>query len=465
MYIFKLIVAALWFFVAAGTSFSQSLPASEIKVGVGETVITPSIGMPMAGYFRYGVSDGIHDDLHTRSIIIQDKDDKVLLMSVAVVSIPKSVFNGIRQGVKAATGIPEGNIIISATHTHSGPAIADTPDSAYTKLLIEKSVESAVIAWKSRVPGKIGAGIVPVFDVGRNDRRLDYGGVDPDSEAGILRIEQSDGKLIGVAFFYGCHPSAMSKFNLKFTEDWPYFAIRDIKRKVGNDVMVAYFQSAQGDVKLGGYTAELSAVGADIPTRTFEFAEKKAGILADVILEGLAKVETTVSTNVEAVEDTVNLPAREGYRLTTDQAAKELEQAKTNLDNATKNADNIGKRMLDKYKVEVFLAGLRLDTAKMVSAPDWPKEFPILQQVIRFGDMAIVSFPCEVFTEISVQVKQKSPFKQTFVAGLSSPIDSYLPTSEEFKEDRYADITSLFSPDAGQVLIDSSIKLMEKLKK
>ena len=44
-------------------------------------------------------------------------------------------------------------------------------------------------------------------------------------------------------------------------------------------------------------------------------------------------------------------------------------------------------------------------------------------------------------------------------------MEGYLPTAEEFKEDRYADIISQFSPGAEQFLIDSSIELMEKLKK
>ncbi len=149
------------------------------------------------------------------------------------------------------------------------------PDDPYTKTLIDRSIESAVTAWKNRIPGKIGTGITTVFELGRNDRRMQYGGMHPDPTVGIIKIENAKGKLLGVAFNFGCHPSTLDLHSYKFTEDWPYFSIEGIKQKYGNNVWAAYFQSAQGDVKVG-YSAELSAIGAAIPLRTFEYAEKRA---------------------------------------------------------------------------------------------------------------------------------------------------------------------------------------------
>ena len=83
-----------------------------------------------------------------------------------------------------------------------------------------------------------------------------------------------------------------------------------------------------------------------------------------------------------------------------------------------------------------------------------------IQQAVRIGDTVIVTFPGEVFTEIGLKVKQRSPLENTFIFGLAGAFDNYLPTAEEFKEEGYAALISPYSPNAEQVLIDSSLELI-----
>ena len=85
---------------------------------------------------------------------------------------------------------------------------------------------------------------------------MEYGGLHPDPEVGILKVEDEKGRLIGIIFNYGYYPLTLDLHNTEYTEDWPYYSITGIKEKVGDNVWVAYFQSAQGNVKVG-YIAEL----------------------------------------------------------------------------------------------------------------------------------------------------------------------------------------------------------------
>ncbi len=93
-----------------------------VKVGLGDTIITPPIGMAMAGYARTKPSDGVHDDLHARSLVVEgDNGESTVLMTLGVIYVSRSYFDRIREGINKSTGIPVKNIIISCTHTHSGP--------------------------------------------------------------------------------------------------------------------------------------------------------------------------------------------------------------------------------------------------------------------------------------------------------------------------------------------------------
>ena len=127
-YFFVYGAAAVLFLVFCGLGFSAPQAAGaksgEVKVGVGETIITAPIGTAMAGYARTKPSDGVHDELHARSLVIEGADGTtVVFMTLAIVNISRNLFDQIRNGVNKETGIPVENIMLSCTHTHSGPEV------------------------------------------------------------------------------------------------------------------------------------------------------------------------------------------------------------------------------------------------------------------------------------------------------------------------------------------------------
>jgi neutral ceramidase len=447
---------------AAGPSGAAGGSKVSAKVGVGEEIITPPIGVPMAGYMRTGVSTGVHDDLHVRSLVIEGADGTpVVMMTLSIINLDAKFTDRIRAKINAETGIPEENILISCTHTHSGPDVGRAGED-YIGFLIDQAAKSAVEAWKSRVPGRVGTGGVEVLELGRNDRRLEYGGLHPDPEVGLIKVEDATGKLLGIAFNYGCHPSTLDLHNREFTEDWPYYAIRHIKQALGENVWAAYFQSAQGDIKVG-YTAELSAVGAAMPIRNFWYAEVKGKQMAGAVAAAVPLIATSANPEVRVVSGTTDLPFRETYPMTAKEAEAWSGAARQNLKKAEVRAADIGKRVLDKYKVDVFLSGLALDCARWVEAHPKPAPIRARQFAARLGDAVFVTFPCEVFSEIGLKVKQGSPFKKTFVFGVAGGLGGYIPTAAEYKEGGYAVTMTHFSPRCEDVLIGASLELIKKV--
>jgi len=446
--------------ILMGPISCRRIASEGIMVGVGEEIITPPIGTPMAGYRRTDVSKGVHDDLYARSLILDRKDGQpILMMSLGIINLDYSYMDRIRNMINERTGIPKENIIISCTHTHSGPQISA---GEYLEFLIERSVASALKAWENRVPGKIGTGSTVSLEVGRNDRRLEYGGLHPDPEVGIIKIENTKGKLLGLAFNYGCHPSALDLHNLEFTEDWPHYAIQKIKSEIGQNVWVAYFQSAQGDIKVG-YSAELSAVGAEMPIRNFWWAEIKGKQMAEAVLKVLPDIITSNQHEIKVASDFFEFPLRESFPLSVKEAEMQLKMAQTKLAEMEKKAESIGKRVLDNYKVEVFLAELALNTARWVEKNPNPAPVPYYQQAVRIGDAIFVTFPCEVFSEIGLKVKKKSPLEKTFIIGLAGGRGGYIPTAEEYLEGGYAAVMTIYSPKCEEALINSSLNLISRV--
>lgn len=457
----------------------KSSKAPAMKVGVGETVITPSEPTKMRGFARSQVSTGVHDDLHARSLVIEDgAGSSVVLMTVALCGLTEDYLAKIREGITAKTGIPGDHIIVSCTHTHSGPNVGSSHDTInkeevdasmaspkYRAFLIDQCIASAVDAWEKRQPGKIGIASTQVLELGRNRRRLLYGGLHPDPEVAVIKVEAADGTLLGVAFNYGCHPSGIDWHNTLFTEDWPYYAIQGIKKSVGENVWVAFYQSAEGDISVG-YNAELSAVGVDMPVRTYEYVEHKGNQMARAVLEALPGIATSGDQDVAVTSDRFDYPLRTDYPVTVEEAEKDLAIVRKKLAEIEKNPALLNTRLHDSALVEQFQASQRLAIAKRYfSGEERPATRSLEQLAVRIGDAAFVTFPGELFSEIGLGIKTRSPLEKTYVIGLTCGPGGYLPSAKEFLEGDYEVNGSAYCPDTEGVCIESSLSLIGKVAK
>ncbi len=75
----------------------------------------------------------------------------------------------------------------------------------------------------------------------------------------------------------------------------------------------------------------------------------------------------------------------------------------------------------------------RIYFARVQSLLEGPDEISVPLQAIRIGDLAIAAIPFEVFTEIGLEIKQKSPFADTFTIELANDSRGYLPTPSQHK--------------------------------
>src|ERR1035438_9353041 len=147
------------------------------SLGVAEIDITPPVGSRMAGYFNERLATGTHDPLHAKAIVLRQGAEQVALVSCDLLGFTLSVTTNARAQASARTGIPVSNIVICATHSHTGPlfdgALRDyfhevaekkysrdpQEEVGYPALLIERLIKVICAAQASLRPAQLQAGI------------------------------------------------------------------------------------------------------------------------------------------------------------------------------------------------------------------------------------------------------------------------------------------------------------------
>jgi len=97
---------------------------------------------------------------------------------------------------------------------------------------------------------------------------------------------------------------------------------------------------------------------------------------------------------------------------------------------------------------------------------EYPKRGQISLQALRVGDVGIGTIPTEVFVQIGLEMKKRSPFKPTFVVSLAHGYFGYLPTVEQHKFGGYETWlgTNRLEIEAAPKIVKTLLAMLERLK-
>jgi len=430
-----------------------------IKAAIQRVIITPPIGTPLGGYAaRKSVSQGIHDDLYATAMVLQRGTDVLAIVTADLIGFPREVVEKIRKSVQKYADIPPVNVLIAASHTHSGPDLLfgyqGLASRAYTEVLIETIVGAICAGRKNLHPVEIGIGQGWLEGLGVNRRTSTGMPVDP--SVGVLRIDCNK-KPEGILINYACHPVVLGPDNLLITADYPGYALRVIERVFEGKVIPMFTNGAAGDINVG-HSAELSAIGETIPGRTFERAENLGMMLAGEVLKTLTKIEPTPETSIAAATKEVFLPFKPLPSLEEAEAlVKDKEKALDELIQKGAPTEIIAKAKIEKLYADILLQQVSERQKK-------PKELnPLEIQAIKIGNCALITFPGELFVEIGLKIKEKSPFPHTYIVGYANGYVGYLPTKQAFEEGGYEAVASHFAPESEEIVIEESLTLLRTL--
>ncbi|HYM90559.1 MAG TPA: neutral/alkaline non-lysosomal ceramidase N-terminal domain-containing protein [bacterium] len=416
----------------------------------------------MAGYgARSGPARGVHDDLFGRCLVLEDASWAAALVEADVLQLPKTFTDHVRLQVARRTGIPREHVLVCATHTHSGPDMEGryTPggqDRSLAEVWQRALAGCAEAAWRARQDAAVGIGVGSVQGIGVNRRTQDGQPVDP--MVGVISARGQAGVLLGVLFNYTCHPVVLGGDNLLFSADYPGYAIRAIEAIEGPHTIAMFTNGAEGDVNTG-HSADLSGIGAPIPERTFERAQRLGRRLAGEVLKVLSGTPTPLTGPVRAIVQEVTLPFRHVAsveRAEAALAAAEREVRQLMAAGADPEATTSARIRRFHAEVDLMVATQRAGETESGLVAEL--------QAIRVGDLALVAIPGELFVELGLAIKAGSPFDYTLMLGLANGSVGYLPTREACQAGGYEAVATRFAPGTGELVRDTCLEILHTLK-
>jgi len=423
--------------------------ANQLLAAAVEVDITPPVGVWLEGYIeRQAPSVGVHDPLQAQLLLLTRGEDQVLLISMDLIGVRLDFTERVRLGIRQAIGVPEKNILLACSHTHSGPTgfLADLPlihtpaDPELQRMVERKLVGAAMEAQQRLRPAQIGVGHGHVRGIGTS--RNDPEGGALDDEVVVLRVDDGGRNPLAVWANYGCHPTVMGPENLLITADYPG-AAREALRRLYPDTIFLYTNGASGDVSTRFTRRE----------QTFAEVERMGRLLAGEVLKVMQSIvveETAVlGGSVEPVEFLFRPFPSE------DQARQEAERLQAELEKLQSSGASHGELRRAMTRAEGALARELL--IRELHGMDRMRS---QLQVLGIGPLALAGLPGEPFTRMVLDIKSRSGRPHLAVVSYCSDETGYFPDSQAFATGTYESLISPYREDVAERICEQVLKML-----
>lgn len=388
--------------------------------GAAKEDTTPVIGTLLYGYNPHQVSTSVHDPLSVTALALSQNEKTVLMLTAEIGDINTALTDEFLNTVSSETGIDKKHILISSTHTHSAPNLSgvagwgELDREYYDSIFLPAAVKACKKAIDNLCPAEIAVGVTK-SDVGINRREQHkngeiglgqnpHGCYDPTMTVVAIRNSETKEGILNL-IHYGCHGTSAG-LNHEITRDWSGIMIDRLEKE--SDTLTAFWNGAIGDVgprltngeTTGniGYTEELGGVAAMDAMRAYR---SKGGYHAG---------------RLEVFTDTLRLPRKKMPSI--DAVKEKLDEYKE-----PEKLINIQRLEYEHYKETYdYLIGGGNDT---------PDDFAFEQTIISLGDIVFVPFPFEMFSEISVRLREYSPYPYTLCLSCTNGYNLYLPSEDQ----------------------------------
>lgn len=427
-----------------------------ISVGIARADITPPIGIKSAGFAARGPLVRHHDPLFATALVLSDDDRRGVWVSCDVLDLDASTVADVRARVRDKTGIPETAVTLACTHTHYGPSThpdgTDAMVQAYHDNLVHTLAGVIEAAASALQPAKVGAGWGEShIGINRREKLADGSiilGQNPngpiDRAVGVLRIDALDGTPLACVVNFQTHPVSQTWQVDHISADYPG-SMREVVESLTGATCL-FLQGASGNINAvrmePGYEPARSLgvrLGCEV-VRVWETVQPRP-------VTGLA-----TTTRVADLPRT-RYGSREGAAARVAAVEKEIEELEA--DGAFEGRIAWARRRLQEARaaLQSWETGASRDPV--------PAEI----QAWRVGDLGIVTTPAEVFNQIGIAIKARSPFADTFFVGYANDSIGYVPVPEAYAEGGYEVLhASQVAPEAADVLTEACVQSLEALE-
>lgn len=443
--------------------------AAQPRVGVAAVDITPPLGIPLAGYYHARGADGVLDPLFSKALVLESAGTRVALVALDLIEVTRAITDAARAEITRVCGLPGGQVMIAATHAHTGPELVKpggrTADlggqqpvtTEYTAALPARIAGSVRLALERLQPARLSVARVRCEEltfnrryilrdgtVGWNPGKLNPDIVRPagpsDPELGLLYAEQPEasGPTQGLATYVNFAMHTDTTGGSKISADWPGALGRVLAGYHGAEHLTLVGLGTCGNLNHldiawrwpQGTGIEQHRIGTILGAAVFQAYKQ---------LRPLPVAPLRVKSEIVELE----LPAI---------SAEELAAARQIV--ATVQDDRGGNFM------KLVRAHRALDVAGREGRPH-----RVEVQAIAWGrELAWISLPGEVFVELGLAIKQRSPFPHTFVVELANENIGYIPDRRSYLEGNYEPESARCAAGSGEKLVAAAVKLLTELR-
>lgn len=461
--------------------------SSIFRAGASTANISPPLGEGIAGgWMPLPLATQIHDELHSRSLVLDDGKTKLVFVVVDNVEIPREVFDSAKQMIWDEIQLPKDQILMSSTHNHSSPWAGHEinppepsmsirnqasgqypkPLDDYQRFVARRIADGVRIAVNNLEPARIGwgAGSVPqhVFNrrwklkspvtnpfgvketvqmnpgIGNPNIKEPAGPTDP--EVSFISVQSLAGRPIGLLANYSLHyVGGVPKGHISAD----YFA-------VFADRIQELLKADRQDTPFVGILSN----GTEGDTNNIDYGSPavsyppyaKMKIVANDLAQEVFKVYQTVE-----YKNWVPLAAAQ-TELTLDVRKPDLKTLEW--------AENAMHRAKPDHPMEKVFA------ERAIQMKEWPEKIDVILQTFMVGDLGIAGIPFEVFAETGLDIKARSPFEKSFTIGLANGGYGYLPTPEQHAVGGYETWLSVNKVEklASRKIVIEILKLFNQIK-
>ena len=432
-----------------------------LKAGAAVVDITPRGSQFLYGYpYVERYSTGVHDPLFSSALYLSDGRTEVMFVANDSIFVGKHVAQRARKRIAEAVGVPTGNIMITATHTHSAPNTVDyvscerdpvvpKADPKYVQLFEDGVVAAALQAFDRAQPARVGLAIADGTGVGTN-RRDPSGPADPEVPVLMVKAMDSD-EWIACMVVYSMHPTVLHEDSKLVSGDFPGMTRLYLQQHVlGEGCPVLYHTGPEGNQSPRHVTK----------ANTFAEAERLGEMLGRAIAEVIPEITYTASVSLESCQRFIDLPRRALPSVA--EAAAKRERALERLEHLRRtNAPRQETRTAecDWFGAEeTFTLAEAAEKGRLDAFYD--ACLPAEVQILKIGPWSFVGWPGEVFVEYALAVKQH--YEDTFIINLANgDLQGYIVTEEAALEGGYEASQALFGPETGTLLVEATIDLLD----
>ena len=427
---------------------------SDLHIGFGSVEITPPLGLYMCGGLEPRTNDGIDDPLLAKTLVATSQRKAIAIVGVDLIALPRDIVDQAIQMAAARTGIDPACIVVSCSHTHSGPYTQEglysfgVTNADYLAMLPGALADSIANAHAALQPATMHVGRSLVYhylhhrrvvaqdgkaintwmrslteDLVKTPQVLGTAGpVDP--ELWVVRFDAADGTPFGAFVNFTLHVN--THFGTHYSADYPGVIAAEMGRVFGDGFRTVFTPGACANINTtrGG------------PGRWYEAATY------------FAREAVSAAKQAIPVEGPIYV----------DGARREV--AAERRDPASQPEDAIGRLNWGGRGGRHDVFDPMLDHIGAM-----PDRLLVPVNAVRLGPFAVASNPGELFVEHGLTIKRESPFPHTAVAELTNDCILYQPTREAFEQQGYETLVGAnrISMDGIDQIVGTAVELLGEL--